>query len=117
MTKPISGLFRRYLVRPTVLAVLGMGPASAVLAAPATPATKVVIVEANRVADLVLLDGGFDVGLRPGMVCRVMRDNSEIAEILLVELRPTCSAALIMALTPKQSIRAGDLARIKILKP
>ena len=70
----------------------------------------------RRVADLVLLGGGFDAGLRQGMVCRVTRGATEIAEVLLVELRPTCSAALILNLAPKQSIHAGDLARIKVLK-
>jgi hypothetical protein len=46
----------------------------------------------------------------------VNRGTVEVAEILIVELRPSCSAALIMSVAPKQSIRAGDVARIKILK-
>jgi hypothetical protein len=50
------------------------------------------------------------------MVCRVTRGATEIAEVLLVELRPTCSAALIVSVVPKQSIRAGDIASIKVLK-
>ncbi|MEK7819907.1 MAG: hypothetical protein AAB543_02235, partial [Pseudomonadota bacterium] len=82
----------------------------------AAPALVVVSVQPTRVADLVMLDGGFDAGLRQGMVCRVTRGPTEIAEVLLVELRPACSAALILRVAPRQSIRAGDLARIKILK-
>jgi len=37
-------------------------------------------------------------------------------EVLLVEIRPNCSAALITSVAPKQSSRAGDAASIKILK-
>ena len=73
-------------------------------------------VQPTRVADLVLLNNGFNAGLRQGMVCRLTRGTTEIAEVLLVELRPTCSAALILSVSPKQSIRTGDVAAIKILK-
>jgi hypothetical protein len=50
------------------------------------------------------------------MVCRITRGSIDVAEVLLVEVRPSSSAALIVSLAPKQSIRAGDLARVKILK-
>jgi hypothetical protein len=76
----------------------------------------VVAVQPTRVADLVLLGGGFDADLRPGMVCRITRGSVDIAEVLLVELRPTCGAAVILSLAPRQSIHAGDLARIKTFK-
>jgi hypothetical protein len=82
----------------------------------ATPTAFVVAIQPTRVADVVLLRGGFDAGLRQGMVCRVTRGTAEIAEVLLVDLRPSHSAALILNVTPKQSIRAGDIASIKILK-
>ena len=82
----------------------------------AGPVASVVAVQPTRIADLVMLSGGFDAGLRQGMVCRVTRGSAEIAEVLLVELRPTCSAALIVSVAPKQSIRAGDIASIKVLK-
>jgi hypothetical protein len=75
-----------------------------------------VAVEKTAVADLVLLGRGFDAGLRQGMVCRVTRDRTEVAEILLVELRPSVSAALILSVTPRQAIRPGDTAVIKVLK-
>ena len=117
MTKfaPIHVPFRR--LRATVLAALVIGHWSLVTpASAATPAAQVIDVQATRVADLVILNGGFDAGLRQGMVCRVTRGGTEIAEVLLVELRPNCSAALILNLAPKQSIRAGDTASVKILK-
>jgi hypothetical protein len=79
-------------------------------------AVAVVAVQSTRLADLVLLDHGFDAGLRQGMVCRVSRGTTDIAEVLLVDLRPNCSAALIVSVAPQQSIRAGDSAAIKILK-
>ena len=82
----------------------------------AAPSATVAAIQPTRVADLVLLDGGFDAGLRQGMVCRVTRGATEIGEILLVELRPTCSAALILGLAPKQTLRAGDTASVKLLK-
>jgi len=82
----------------------------------ATPSLAVAAIQPTRVADLVLLNGGFDAGLRQGMVCRVTRGSADIAEVLLVEVRPTCSAALITSLAPAQSIHAGDTAAVKILK-
>jgi hypothetical protein len=104
--------FARRLKTAALLALIGCH-ASFVVAA---PAAMVVSIEPTRVADVVLLRGGFDSGLRQGMVCRVTRGGAEIAEILLVELRPAHSAALILSVAPRQSIRAGDLAAIKILK-
>ena len=86
------------------------------LGSAAAPAASVIAVQPTRVADLVLLSHGFNAGLRQGMVCRVTRGAIEIAEVLLVELRPACSAALILSVAPKQSIRAGDVASIKVLK-
>jgi hypothetical protein len=50
------------------------------------------------------------------MVCRVTRGSIEIADVLLVELRPAHAAALIVSVAPRQSIRSGDLASIKVLK-
>ena len=82
----------------------------------AAPVASVVAVQPTRIADLVMLSGGFDAGLRQGMICRVTRGSTEVAEVLLVDLRPTCSAALIVSVAPKQSIRAGDIAAIKVLK-
>ncbi|MDO8543950.1 MAG: hypothetical protein Q7S40_26200 [Opitutaceae bacterium] len=86
------------------------------LAIAAAPSATVATIESTRVADLVLLRGGFDAGLRAGMVCRISRGTTDIAEVLVVELRPACSAALILTLVPKQSIRPGDTASVKVLK-
>ena len=76
----------------------------------------VVAVQPAGVADLVLLDAGFAAGFRQGMVCRVVRGTAEIAEILLVELRPGHSAALILSSAPRQAIQPGDAVQLKLLK-
>ena len=102
-------------VRAAALVAFGLLASNFGLAA-APAAAAVVAIQPTRVADLVLLSNGFDAGLRQGMICRLTRGTTEIAEVLLVELRPTCSAALILSVAPKQSIRAGDVASIKVLK-
>jgi hypothetical protein len=83
-------------------------------------ATRTVVavqeIRPTRQADIVVLDGGFAAGLRQGMICRVTRSGLEVAEVVLVALRPTCSAALIMELSPRASIRVGDEVEIKVLK-
>ena len=86
------------------------------LATRSVEAAPVVAVQATRVADLVLLGAGFSAGLRQGMVFSVVRGGVEIAEVVLVELRPRAAAALILNLAPGQSIRAGDTATVKTLK-
>ncbi len=97
-------------------AVVAFGVLASHVGLAASPSAQVAVVQATRVADLVLLDRGFDAGLRQGMVCRISRGTTEVAEVLLVDLRPSCSAALILSLAPKQAIRAGDAASIKVLK-
>ncbi|MES2693752.1 MAG: hypothetical protein V4773_09790 [Verrucomicrobiota bacterium] len=97
-------------------AVVVFGLLTSHLGLAAVPSASVVAVQPAGEADLIMLSSGFDAGLRQGMVCRLTRGTAEIAEVLIVDLRPTCSAALILSLVPKQSIRAGDLASIKVLK-
>lgn len=86
------------------------------LAARGVATAEVVAVHPTELADLVMLGSGFDAGLRQGMVCRVTRGGAEIAEVLLVDLRRTCSAALILHVAPRQTIRTGDIATIKVIK-
>jgi hypothetical protein len=99
-----------------VAGLVAFGLWQSVSGATVSPSASVAAVQSTRVADLVLLDHGFNAGLRQGMVCRVTRGTTEIAEVLLVDLRPTCSSALILSVVAKQAIRAGDTAAIKILK-
>jgi len=90
--------------------------AAALVASRSVEAAPVVAVQATRVADVVLLGAGFSAGLRQGMVFSVTRGGVEVAEIVLVDLRPRASAGLILQLAPGQSIRAGDTATVKTLK-
>ncbi len=77
---------------------------------------EVVAVHPTRIADLIVLGHGFDAGLRQGMVCRITRGGADIADIILVDLRTNCGSALIVSLSPGQSIRRGDVASVKVLK-
>ena len=105
----------RRLVQVLLFALAAAAPLP-VCAAVEAGSASVVSIAPTRAADLVLLDAGFDAGLRQGMVCRVTRAGREVAEVLLVEIRPQHSAALIVGLAPRQAIRAGDSVRIKLLK-
>lgn len=107
-------MFRR-VFQSSLLAVVALAPFSG-RAAVTSGSVGVVAVQSTRVADLVLLGRGLEAGLRQGMVCRVTRGGLEIAEVMLVESRPACSAALIVSLVPGQAIQPGDLASVKILK-
>lgn len=80
------------------------------------PTIEVAAIQQTRVADLVILNRGYDAGLRQGMVCRVNRGQAEIAEVILVDLRPESSVALILKIAANESIRARDLIAIKVFK-
>lgn len=64
-------------------------------------------------ADLVILDAGFESGLRQGMVCTVNRAGLTIGELLLVDLRPRAASALILDLVSNQSLQTGDSVVVK----
>ena len=105
----------RRLLQASLLALATLAPFP-VSAAVSAGSAVVVAVETSRVADLVMLDAGFNAGLRQGMLCRVTRGGLEVAEVLLVEIRPQHSAALIVGVTPRLAIRPGDSVRLKLLK-
>ena len=113
MTRLTTVSSRLRSLRAAALAAVVACHSSFVLAA---APVAVAAIQPTRTADLVLVSAGFNAGLRQGMICRVTRGGTEVAEVLLVDLRPTCASALIVAQTPGQSIRAGDLASVKILK-
>jgi hypothetical protein len=50
------------------------------------------------------------------MVCHVTRGALSVGDVLLVELRPTAAAALILSLTPNQAILNGDQIAVEVLK-
>lgn len=107
-------LFR---LRPILLTALAVAaPMSVAWTAEGRSQARVISVQPARAADLIMLDAGFDAGLRMGMVCRVKRGTTEIAEVLLVDIRASHSAALIASNMPRQSIRPGDSVSVKTLK-
>ena len=77
---------------------------------------KVSIIDSNLAADLVILDGGLDQGLRLGMVCLLERDTETIGELIIIESKSRCSAALILDLEDQSIIQSGDTVRIKTLQ-
>jgi hypothetical protein len=80
------------------------------------PTIEVAAIQQNRVADLVMLSHGYDAGLRQGMVCRVIRGQAEVAEVILVDLRLQTSVALILKVSANESIRARDVIAPKVFK-
>lgn len=67
-------------------------------------------------ADVVILDGGLEQGMRLGMVCTVSRGMRSIGELIIIESNSHRSAGLILELVDDASIQAGDIARVKTLQ-
>ena len=66
-------------------------------------------------ADIVVLDGGLEQGLRHGMVCSINRGFLSIGELIIIESRSDCSAGLILELAEDATIQTGDIARVKVI--
>jgi len=79
----------------------------------AAPVAKVV---PSLAADVVILNGGLEQGIRRGMVCRVFRGFQEVGELIIIESKSDRSAGLILELSEDSFIQAGDIARIKTLQ-
>ena len=67
-------------------------------------------------ADVVILDGGLEQGIRLGMVCRVTRGLQSVGELIIIESRSDQSAGLILELVKDFTIQSGDIARIKTIQ-
>lgn len=79
-------------------------------------AASVVEVVPTLAADVVILDGGLEQGLRLGMVCRVTRGVRSVGELIIIESRSDRSAGLILELVEDSTLQAGDIARIKTIQ-
>ena len=75
---------------------------------PETYRTEAARVIDTEITDVVLLKDGLRRGLRTGMQCSVTREEQPIGELILVDVRPEASAALITQLNPGSFIQAGD---------
>lgn len=108
---------RLRLLSSALLALAALVSSSAPAAAvQVSGQAAVVATKPARTTDLVLLDAGYDAGLRAGMVCHVSRGALSVGDVLLVELRPSAASALILGLTPNQAILSGDRVAVKVLK-
>jgi len=97
------------------LALAGPAPASPGVAA-GIPNGTVLAVQAERAADLIVVDGGFENGFLQGLNCTVSRAGAFVAEIKLVALRDRASAGIILKLEKGKSIRPGDQVVAELLK-
>lgn len=100
-----------------ILALAGLFPASGVAAfglARSVRDAEVVAVENSGPADLVLLDAGFDAGLRRGMICDVVHSGTTVATLLLIDLRPQASTAAITDLRQPGIIQPGDAVTVRL---
>lgn len=79
-------------------------------------AATVSAVVSSLAADVVILDGGLEQGMRIGMVCRINRGTASIGELIIIESRSDRSAGLILELVDDSTIQAGDIARVKTLQ-
>ena len=103
-----------------------LGPASPALAErPAFVGTyqediqpiRVLAVESLSLADIVVLEGGYQHGYRPGMLGQVIRAGRPVGDILIIDVRPTRAAATIQSLPQGMSIQPGDVVRPRIVSP
>ena len=67
-------------------------------------------------ADVVLLDGGSSRGFRTGMLCDVSNDDGIFARIILVDVKQDRSAGLIVEFVNDDSIKFGNLVRVKTVR-
>jgi hypothetical protein len=74
---------------------------------------RIVRIEATPAADLVVLDAGYEAGLRQSMVCQVSRSGESLGKLLLVELRSKSATALILNLTTVRSLLSGDAVAVQ----
>ncbi|MGJ8638669.1 MAG: hypothetical protein ACSHYA_04690 [Opitutaceae bacterium] len=79
-------------------------------------AAKIASVKSTLAADVVVIDGGLEQGIRLGMVCTVSRGFTSVGELIIIESRSDRAAGLILKLVDDSIIQAGDIARVKTLQ-
>lgn len=81
-----------------------------------TGLADVILLEVTPAGDLVVLDNGYDAGLRPGMHCDVWRQGDVVGEIIIVAARIDRAVAVIPDTGREWSPRIGDTALAKTLQ-
>ncbi|MFP4156560.1 MAG: hypothetical protein ACLFU4_02995 [Opitutales bacterium] len=79
-------------------------------------AATVAEVVPSLAADVVILEGGLNQGIRLGMVCRVSRGAQELGELIVIDSIRGRAAALILSLKQDSSIQPGDRVRVKTIQ-
>ncbi|MDE1171541.1 MAG: hypothetical protein PW734_10095 [Verrucomicrobium sp.] len=66
------------------------------------------IVDVNRSLGAVIVNMGAELGVKPGMPFRVLRDEREIGRLKAFEVRETACAALVEAAEKEKEFKSGD---------
>jgi hypothetical protein len=74
---------------------------------------EVLRVEAGTHADIVIINAGYGRNIRPGMQLSLSRQGKAIASLVVAEATQDGAAALILDLTPNETVTAGDSAKVK----
>lgn len=80
-----------------------------------SPATISEIVTGAH-TDLVVLDGGYDIGLRNGMVLQVALDAQASARLLVAEASAESAVALILELPEGHTLSSGHKASPSVIR-
>jgi hypothetical protein len=92
------------------LTLLGVGVCNAeVVLERSIGESRIIRVDAQAIADLVVLDDGYQTGFRQGMVCKVSRSGASLGELIIVDLRSKLSTALILNIATGQTLQRGDI--------
>ncbi len=74
------------------------------------------IVHVNGELNSVILNVGADLGAKPGMPFRVLRDDQLIGEIKILQVRETVSAAVIASVEAGKDLKVGDRIAVEAEK-
>jgi len=76
---------------------------------------RVLAVESAPAGELVLLDGGREVGLRTGMMLTIERDNRRNAQLVLAVVSANNAVGLLTQ--SDEPLLPGAIARLKVTRP
>ena len=74
---------------------------------------RVLRIESGVNTDLVIINAGYARNVRPGMKLTLSRQGKAIASLVVAEATQDSAAALILDLTPNETVKAGDSAKVK----
>ncbi len=106
---------RSVLATACLLAAASASGAETRVLAPAESDGRALVaaVLGGRSTDLLVLDGGYERGLRPGAVCTVSRAGSPLGSVIVAESARSRSVALVLELAAGASVAAGDSVSVR----